>query len=270
MQKSPSIFKRIIATLSFFTRLPFWRLCQVPAECYQKVVPLWPLAGWVTGGVMAAVFALSVHLLPLSVAVVLALVSRVLLTGALHEDGFADFCDGFGGGTTRQRRLEIMKDSHIGTYGVLALVLYYLLVVDVLVAIITGVSHTVDMPLWQTGATLLVVIDPLAKMLSSATVWWLPYARTAQTAKNRMVYAQVTLTEKLLTLVLGTLPFILLCPMPIASHLIIAFWAAAIVFCALVWYMHSRIGGYTGDCCGAMFIITELTMYLTLLVASNL
>ena len=65
---------------------------------------------------------------PWPLAVLAAIVVRLLMTGALHEDGLADFCDGFGGGgSDRQRILDIMKDSHIGTYGVLGLVLYLLL-----------------------------------------------------------------------------------------------------------------------------------------------
>lgn len=257
--------KRIIATLSFFTRLPFWRLCDVPADCYKRVVPLWPLAGWVTGGVMAGVFAIAAQMLPLPLAVVLALVSRVILTGALHEDGFADFCDGFGGGTNRERVLEIMKDSHIGTYGVLGLLLYYLLIYNVLTALIPELSMACNLPLWQTGATLFVIVDSFAKMISSAIVWWLPYARTAETAKNKLVYTKVSFMEKAVSIIVGTLPFILFCPEQLMVGILIAFWVGVAVFCLLILYMHRRIKGYTGDCCGAMFIITEVVIYLSLL-----
>ena len=95
--------------MSFFTRLPFWRICDIEADHYTHVVPLWPLAGWLTGGAMTlTVLLTSAAGLPAGISVALALASRVLLTGALHEDGFADFCDGFGGGTSRERVLEIM------------------------------------------------------------------------------------------------------------------------------------------------------------------
>ena len=104
------------AALMFFTRLPLWRLHQPPRESFRAVVEYWPLAGWVTGGLMALTLYASSHFLPYSIAVLLAIVVRLLLTGALHEDGLADFCDGFGGGTDRQRILDIMKDSRIGTY----------------------------------------------------------------------------------------------------------------------------------------------------------
>lgn len=105
-------YDRIWAALIFFTRLPFWRLHEPPKECFATVVEHWPLVGWLTGGVMAAVLYFGSMVLPWTVTVVLAVVSRLLLTGALHEDGLADFFDGFGGGgNNRQRILEIMKDS---------------------------------------------------------------------------------------------------------------------------------------------------------------
>ena len=103
------------------TRLPFWKIKEVPAECFKHVVPYWPLVGWLTGGVMAAVLWLAGQIMPMSLAWILALIARLLVTGCLHEDGLADFLDGFGGGTTRERTLAIMKDSHIGSYGVIGL-----------------------------------------------------------------------------------------------------------------------------------------------------
>ena len=108
---------RLLAALTFFTRLPFWRIREIPADQFKRVVPLWPVAGWLTGFVTAFVLWLCGSFLPLTLAWILALLSRLLLTGCLHEDGLADFIDGFGGGTSRERVLGIMKDSHIGTYG---------------------------------------------------------------------------------------------------------------------------------------------------------
>ena len=115
---------RLWASLMFFTRLPFWRIRQVDAECFKHVVDYWPFVGWLTGGTAALVFWLVSGILPVTTAALAAIGTRLWLTGALHEDGLADFCDGFGGGPTRERTLAIMKDSHIGTYGVLGLVFY--------------------------------------------------------------------------------------------------------------------------------------------------
>lgn len=253
---------RILATLIFFTRLPFWRLAEVDKKYYERVVPLWPLAGWLTGGIMAGVFYVCQMFLPLPVAVVAALASRVLVTGALHEDGYADFCDGFGGGVTRDRVLEIMKDSHIGTYGVLGLIIYYILMYNVLVA------------LFATGATplLLVLVDALCKMVSSTIVWFLPYARKASEAKSKLIYSRTPVSDKFLSLLLGIAPAVAACllvPALNVKALIIAFAVVSFVAAALFRKMRSTINGYTGDCCGATFIITETVFYILLLACHN-
>ncbi|MBP3669769.1 MAG: adenosylcobinamide-GDP ribazoletransferase, partial [Bacteroides sp.] len=101
----------LLAAFIFFTRLPLWKLKEVPSECFKHVVPYWPLVGWLTGGIMAGTLWLTAQVMPVTWAWILAIVSRLLITGCLHEDGLADFFDGFGGGTTRERTLAIMKDS---------------------------------------------------------------------------------------------------------------------------------------------------------------
>ena len=117
-------YDRLWAAFIFFTRLPFYRLRQPPVESYKAVVEYWPLTGWLTGGLMAATLWVASMHLPFMIAILLAIVVRLLVTGALHEDGLADFLDGFGGGgSDRERILSIMKDSHIGTCGVLGLIL---------------------------------------------------------------------------------------------------------------------------------------------------
>lgn len=120
----------LMAALMFFTRLPFWRVLSVPSDSFKNVVNWWSFTGILTGASMAWSFYAASFIFPITVSVVIALVVRLFLTGALHEDGLADFFDGFGGGTTRTRRLEIMKDSHIGSYGVIALILYFFMIVS--------------------------------------------------------------------------------------------------------------------------------------------
>ena len=158
-------YDRIWASLIFFTRLPFWRLHQPPKECYQSVVEHWPLVGWLTGSVMAATLYFSNMVLPYTVAVILAIAARLLLT--LHEDGLTDFFDGFGGGgNDRQRILDIMKDSHIGTYGVLGLILY--------LALLAGALLSIEP---KNAALVILTADPFAKMVASQLILMMPYAR---------------------------------------------------------------------------------------------
>ena len=256
MQTLRNIFKTTLAAFCFFTRLPLWRIASLEKRHYERVVPLWPMVGWFTGGLMVVVYmAASACHLPVGVSVALALTSRVLLTGALHEDGCADLCDGFGGGAAqRERILAIMKDSHIGTYGVLGLLLYYLLLWNTLTeAFSHGLSPWV-----------FVVADAACKYLSSTIVYFLPYARNEADAKNKLVYARTSIAEKAVSLVFG------LCPMAVFSMKepwLFLCLLAPILCCLLLFVlMHRRIQGYTGDCCGATFIITETIFYLSLCV----
>ena len=246
----------------FFTRLPLWRFVTVERKYFERVVPLWPLAGWLTGGSMALVLWCADQLaVAPGIAVAIAIAVRCMLTGALHEDGFADFCDAFGGGCDRERTLAIMKDSHIGTYGVLGLVLYMLLLWNILTTMLDA------------GLSPLVVIaaDAMAKGLSSTIIYFLPYARTAAEAKNCLVYARTPLAERLLTLALALTPMLVAClaaPDDVPSP---AQWCMALVLpvavCAMLFrWMHSRIQGYTGDCCGATFILSELSIYFSLCI----
>ena len=255
MRTLQNISKRVLAALAFFTRLPFWRIANLEKHHYERIVPLWGLTGWITGGIMAAVFALAqaCHL-PTGICVALALIGRVLATGALHEDGFADFCDGFGGGNGRQRTLDIMKDSHTGTYGVLGLVLYFLLIYGTMTEVFSC----------GTSPLMFVAADAACKYFSSTIVCFLPYARKEEEAKTRLVYAHIPAGEKLASLVLGLLPIVFF----IANEPIIALCLIAPILCCLMLFvmMHRRIQGYTGDCCGATFIITESVFYLSLCI----
>ena len=174
-------YDRIWAAFIFFTRLPFWRLHQPPQASYKTVVEHWPLAGWLTGGVMAATLYVGSMYLPYIVAVLLAIIVRLLVTGALHEDGLADFLDGFGGGGhDRERILAIMKDSHIGTYGVLGLILYELL----LAACLFSLPPTL-------AALTILAADPYAKMVTAQLILMMPYARKEEEAKNKTVYRKM-------------------------------------------------------------------------------
>ena len=104
-------YDRIWAAFIFFTRLPFWRLHQPPKECFETVVEHWPLVGWFTGAIMASVIYFGSIVFPWFLTVTIAIAIRIIITGAIHEDGLADFIDGFGGGgNNRQRILDIMKD----------------------------------------------------------------------------------------------------------------------------------------------------------------
>jgi adenosylcobinamide-GDP ribazoletransferase len=249
-------YDRIWAALIFFTRLPFWRLHQPPKACYETVVEHWPLVGWLTGGVMAATLYGASMVLPYQVAVLVAIVMRLLLTGALHEDGLADFLDGFGGGgNNRQRILDIMKDSHIGTYGVIGLILYLLL----LFFCLSSMSP-------EMAALAILAADPYAKMLTAQLVSMMPYARREEEAKAKVIYRKINLASGISLAVQGLLPIgLFIWYVGVAWETLIFIPALVMYFLyLLIW---RRLHGYTGDCCGAVCLMVELSVYLTLIAS---
>lgn len=247
----------ILASFIFFTRLPIWRLYQPPKEAYATVVEHWPLTGWLTGGFMAATLFGACHILPYPVAVILAIIVRLFLTGALHEDGLADFFDGFGGGTDRQRILTIMKDSHIGTYGVLALIFYFLLLWGILVSLPP-----------MTAVFAILAADPLAKMFSAQIVNFMPYARREEEAKNKTVYRPISLLSTFSLALQGLLP-----SLPLILFTDTTWWLAVIAPILIVAFLFlliwRKLQGYTGDCCGAICLLAELSFYFVLLLLAG-
>lgn len=248
----------ILAALIFFTRLPFWRIREVPAECFKHVVPYWPLTGWLTGGIRVATFWLAIQILPFSIAVLLAIISRLPVTGALHEDGLADFFDGFGGGTTRERTLVIMKDSHIGSYGVIGLILYFLLSWALLISVPVPWIYIV-----------LLTGDVWPKLVSSQLINCLPYARKEEDSKAKVVYNRMSVMELIVAFVCGVLPFFLWLPL-LPFQPWIAMTLPIVTFILLYLLMKKRLQGYTGDCCGATFLLCEISFYLGTVITITL
>jgi adenosylcobinamide-GDP ribazoletransferase len=239
----------LLAAFTLFTRLPAWRLRggSIPPESFSRAVNWWPMVGLVTGGLAAAVLWCASLVFPMSAAVVVAFAARVLFTGAFHEDGLGDFFDGFGGGRTRERTLEIMKDSRTGSYGVVGLVLYFLSVV----ALVGGLPR-------EMAVAVVFVGDPLSKAIAGQLVNVLPYARRETDGKTGTAYRRMGPVAFAVVLIVGFAPAALLLPASL--------WPAAaapiVVFAGLAWMMKRRIGGYTGDCCGAAFLLCEAAFYL--------
>lgn len=249
--------KRIAAAIILFTRIPLWRRVEVPQVCYDSAVAYWPLCGWITSWLTVIVFLGFLFVLHDEVpALVLAVAFKLLLTGGLHEDGMADFFDGFGGGRDKEGILSIMKDSHIGTYGVLALVLYYALLFSMLLAVRPMLA-----------AVTMLAADPLAKCCAAQISNCLPYARP-EGAKNKISYRRMSGGQLTWCLAAGLLPLGLLVwlfPTLLAAAAVLPALTAA----WLIHYLRRKIGGYTGDCCGAAYMLCELSMIFGICFLSN-
>ena len=250
-KKNESNMLRILAACIFFTRLPFWRIADVPMAYYKNIVSYWSIVGWLTAGLsVLALYAASL-VLPASVAIICAIITRLLITGCLHEDGLADFFDGFGGGSDRERILAIMKDSHIGSYGVIGLISYFGLLFALLYSL----------PVELAGCAILSG-DPFCKGVAGTIINRLPYARKEEEAKNKTVYSPMTTGEFVCCAVGALLPLLWL---PRVIYLWAALFPVA-CYLLLIRFMKKKIQGYTGDCCGATFLLCELSYYIGIVI----
>ena len=239
-------WRTLAGAVAFFTRLPLPRGIGVGVADLSQAITYFPLCGALVGGVAALVWWLAALVWPPAVAAGLALVAGVVLTGAMHEDGWADVCDGFGGGHTRERILEIMKDSHTGAYGALGLVLLLGLKWQALAAL-PGVSVP----------AVLVAGHAVSRGMAATLMATMDYARSEGPSKARALVVRLGGGRLLLVLATALAPMALL---PVR-----AWWAvAALGLVRLVagrWFQ-SRIGGYTGDCLGAAQQLGEVAFYL--------
>jgi adenosylcobinamide-GDP ribazoletransferase len=240
-------FLQLAAAVTFFTRIPLWRWVNIPSEYFSEIIYLWPLTGWITGGVTALAWWGFSSVFPPMLAIILALGVRVLLTGGLHEDGLGDFIDGFGGGKNKDDILRIMKDSHTGNYALVGLIFYYLIITNLLVAF----------PLKMVWMFLLVG-DPLSKMLTALMMNFLPYARTASESKSQMLYKKLGISQLSFMIIVSLLPFSIF----VKTTTWIAVLAPIFLVIAIGQYSKKKIGGYTGDVCGATVILAELSYYV--------
>lgn len=241
--------KSLLAAIMMFTRLPLWRIMQVDKKYYSNLLLYWPLVGFITGAVTWGILSVASLVLPLLPSCILAVSSRLILTGALHEDGLADFFDGFGGGTDKESILRIMKDSHIGSYGTIGLIIYFILYISLLFSFGT-----------QVPAGIIIGADVLSKLCIAIMINTLPYARRTDESKNKVLYRKIRWFEfALVSLISITILGFIGTPFPALLPVLL------LVFC-LRWYFYRKIGGYTGDCCGAGVLLAEQVFYMGTIV----
>ena len=242
--------------LQFFTRLPIPRWVGYQPQWLQQSSRYFPLIGVVVAAICAATYMVASGLLPSHVAVLLAVAAGIYVTGAFHEDGFADMCDGFGGGLTRERVLEIMKDSRIGAYGAIGILC--------LLAIKAGAL--VSLPP-QIVAAAFFIGHPLSRLAAVSLIWLMDYARDEGKAKP--MAQSMSTGEFVVAALCGLLPAIICGALGILdwSALVLATLAAT----ASAWFLgrkcQRRLQGYTGDCLGAVQQVAEVAVYLAILTS---
>jgi adenosylcobinamide-GDP ribazoletransferase len=246
--------------VAFLSRIPMppWLFTGDDGKI-SRLVRIFPVAGLVIGALPALVFLLMLafHADRL-MASLAALAVQTILTGALHEDGLADTADGIGGGKSREQSLVIMKDSRIGSYGAIALILSFALRASALAAIAREASPF--------AAALAI---PAVAALSRGAIAWhwqrLPAAKPDGLAASTGSPAEVAMQIALVTA--GFITAILVWPtlglLPLVSTLL----GAGFSTLAFTWFIRRRLGGHTGDTLGATQQICEVAAFCALAMA---
>jgi adenosylcobinamide-GDP ribazoletransferase len=233
----------------FFTRLPIQKTFQYQEEYNNKAIRYLPLIGGIVGLWSTIIFVACHFIFSLDISVFFCIIATILLTGAIHEDGFADFCDSLGG-ITLEKRLEIMKDSHLGAYGMIGLA-------GILFGKYLLLTHFPESDVPQ----ILISSHVFSRTSILFLILFLPYAGKKESSKSFKLVEAEQKKNVCIGCIITLLFFIYF---PLFFILTIPILAITIVF--LYYYFKKKIGGYTGDYLGAAQQITEFVYYITILV----
>lgn len=247
MKKEIHIF---FTALMFFTRIPCPKWVNHDPEYLKLSARYFSLIGIIVGSIGALVFYGASFLFSIEISLLLSIFATIYTTGAFHEDGFADVCDGFGGGWTKEKILLIMKDSRVGTYGTTGLLL------------ILSIKFTTlrEVELYYIP---LVIISghSLSRFIATTLIFTHPYVRDTEDSKAKPAAKSMSVSSLCLSMLWGIVPlfffknpwvFLTLIPMYISKMFLAA-------------KFEKWIGGQTGDCAGAVQQLSEVLFYLTVI-----
>lgn len=237
----------LLCAVQFLTRVPTPHLKAFQPEWITRSARYFPLVGQGVGAASALLLIAADRVWSGPVAVILALVAGLLITGAFHEDGLADTVDGLGGGQTAERRLEIMKDSRIGTYGACALVA----VLAMKASSLSGMSASL-------AAMTLFAAHGLGRAAAVIAMRLTPYAGSGEAGKWKPVPQGVRTSEVLVACAIAAWPLALL---P-AFAALIGVLAGGLLATGLALLARRLIGGHTGDVLGAIEQVFEVGFLL--------
>jgi len=242
-----------LTAILFFTRIPCPKWIGHSSEMLNKSNRYFSLVGILVGSIAALIYYLASFIFTPEIAIILSMISSVWTTGAFHEDGFADTCDGFGGGWTKEKILLIMKDSRLGTYGVIGLFSILVLKFSSIQALS---SSNINIPL------LIISGHAISRFIATILLYTQPYVRDIETSKIKPTTTQMSTKSLVISFFFGVLPlfffhnyWVFLCLFP----LLITYWYLAHFF-------KKWIGGQTGDCAGALQQVAEVIFYLFILI----
>lgn len=239
-----------LSAIQFLTRIP------MPSRPYEadalaRSVKFFPLVGLLIGGGAALLHLLVVSHLPRLIAAFVVLIYLILVTGGLHEDGLADAADGFGGGTSRDKILLILRDSRIGSYGGLALAL----------SLVGRILLIASLPLAQVSQYL-VAASVLCRWTPIPLSYFLHSARPSSASEIKGQGARIARQITVSILIWGTSIAFTCAVILLRARAVVPILSMTLLAWGTGFYYKKRIGGVTGDCFGATIQLAEVAVYL--------
>ncbi len=248
----------LLLAISFLTRIPVKLSAEIKPEMLHQASRYFPLVGLLQGSILVLAYALFSCVFEAQISLLLVMALSLLLTGAFHEDGWADVWDGFGGGWQVADKLKIMKDSRLGTYGACALILALAIKYQALMAL----SPSVNMLCFA-----LIAAQVLSRVMATSLITALPYVSEDATSKAKPVVMAISATSLKIILATGAVTLLTGWALGLFSLTNLLALVALLAFLRLglkAWFKQ-QLGGYTGDCLGAAQQVSELAIYLFLL-----
>lgn len=238
-----------ITALMYFSRIPIWKVYRGKVYHLNESIRYFSLVGIVIGCILAFFYFAFSSVFTREIATVLTIGLSCLLTGALHEDGLADVCDGFGGGWTKEQTLKIMKDSLIGAYGSIGISLLIL------------IKYAAMLSIGKESICYAIILSSgISRAFSGSYIYTDIYVRDEKESKAKDFKKGIKLIDLFLLFLFGLFPFFILKKYELLFILLPLF----LVRYLLINFFRKKIGGYTGDCLGAAQQIFEVICYLCL------
>lgn len=239
-------------SLMFFTRIPIPFSLPYSDEIMNKSQKYYSWVGLVVGSFNALLYVVFHYLFGDAIAIILMICCSVLLTGAFHEDGFTDVCDSFGGGYGKEKIMTIMKDSRIGAYGTVGIILLLLLKFYSILELAAFDSLGFI-------CFILIFSHSCSRFIAGTAIYTHAYVRDIDTSKIKPIAAQALPWKSLVIGSIGVLIPFLFFPNPYYLLLIPLAYLSKMYLC---YYFKKHIGGYTGDCLGTIQQVSEVVIYL--------
>jgi adenosylcobinamide-GDP ribazoletransferase len=240
--------------LQFYTRIPVPKWVGYQPENLSAATAYLPFIGWIVGLIAGVAWLGGLYFTDVTVGLLFSMTASILATGAFHEDGFADVCDGFGGGWTKEKILEIMKDSRLGTYGATGLVLMLAFKFSLLQILAAGDHAALVL--------LLVAGHSISRLMPAFVIFFQNYARETDDSKAKPVAEKPGWLTLSAACFFGIIPLVLLAFSKQEPLVLLSLVVLGIITFFLSRYFQKWIGGYTGDCLGAIQQVSETGFYL--------